>query len=73
MLKRQIIVDRNQDSHHIDMITLHVTLKCYSKERRDKRRMLLTSSASGKNIVDDTVFNALPNFFQDILLSMKKR
>jgi len=58
--------------HRYDNITCG-TLKCYSKERRDKRRMLLTSSASGKKLVDDTVFNALPNFFQDVLLSMKKR
>ena len=35
--------------------------------------MLLTSSATGKKLVDDTVFNALPNFFQDVLLGMKKR
>ena len=58
--------------HRYDNITCG-GLKCYRKERQDKRRMLLSSSASRKNPVDDIKFNALPSFIQQSLLSMKKR
>ena len=58
--------------HRYDNITCG-GLKCYRKERQDKRRLLLSSSASRKNPVEDIKFNALPSFIQQSLLSMKKR
>lgn len=58
--------------HRYDNITCGNS-KCYRRERQDKRRMLLSSSAPRKNPVDDIKFNALPSFIQQSLLSMKKR